>query len=78
MKKDTVESQWKEIRDEADVWCGKLTEEDLDWDARRFDVIAGLILEELGQTRRRASEEIDQRMAEYEFKLIGNNESSIQ
>jgi uncharacterized protein YjbJ (UPF0337 family) len=69
MNKDISEGQWKQIRGKAKAWWGKLTDDDLDRAAGKFDVLAGLIQEKYGYTRQRAAAEIDKRVAEYEAGL---------
>jgi len=69
MNKDIFEGQWKQIRGEAKGWWGKLTDDDLDRAAGKFDVLAGLLQEKYGYTRQRAEEEIDQRVTKYEANL---------
>lgn len=66
MNKDIIEGKWKQIRGEAKVWWGKLTDDDLDRAAGKFDVLAGILQEKYGYTRQYAAEEIDKRMAAYE------------
>lgn len=66
MNKDIVEGKWKQIRGEAKAWWGKLTDDDLDRAAGKFDVLAGLLQEKYGYTRQRAADEIDKRVTEYE------------
>ena len=69
MNKDISEGKWKQIRGKAKVWWGKLTDNDLDRAAGKFDVLAGLLQEKYGYTRQRADAEIDKRVAEYEAGL---------
>ena len=69
MNKDTLQGQWKQIRGEAKAWWGKLTDDDLDRAAGKFDVFTGLLQEKYGYTRERAAEEIDKRVTEYEAHL---------
>ena len=78
MKEHGYESKWKEFRGETQTWCGKLTEDDLNWAARRFDVIAGLLQEECDLARRGAVKKLDQRLTDYEFKLKKENASTLQ
>ena len=66
MNKDIFEGKWKQIRGEAKAWWGKLTDDDLDRAAGKFDVLAGLLQEKYGYTRQRAADEIDHRVKEYE------------
>jgi len=69
MNKDIFEGKWKQIRGEAKAWWGKLTDDDLDRAAGKFEVLAGLLQEKYGYTCERAAEEIDQRVTEYEANL---------
>ena len=65
MNKDVFEGKWKQIRGEAKVWWGKLTDDDLDRAAGKYDVLAGLLQEKYGYTRTHAIEEIDKRVTEF-------------
>jgi uncharacterized protein YjbJ (UPF0337 family) len=69
MNKDVLEGKWKQIRGEAKAWWGKLTDDDLDRAAGKFDVLTGIIQEKYGYTREAAAEEIDKRVTEYETKM---------
>jgi len=69
MNKDIFEGKWKQIRGEAKAWWGKLTDDGLDRAAGKFVVLAGLLQEKYGDTRERAVDEINQRVAEYESNL---------
>jgi len=69
MNKDVLEGKWKQIRGEAKSWWGKLTDDDLDRAAGKFDVLAGLLQEKYGYTHQRAVDEIDKRVTEYETNL---------
>jgi uncharacterized protein YjbJ (UPF0337 family) len=69
MNKDVFEGKWKQIRGEAKAWWGKLSDDDLDRAAGKFEVLTGLIQEKYGYTRQRAADEIDQRVTAYEMNL---------
>jgi len=69
MNKDILEGKWKQIRGEAKAWWGKLTDNDLDRVAGKFDVLVGLLQEKYGYTREQAAAEIDQRVSNYEAQL---------
>jgi uncharacterized protein YjbJ (UPF0337 family) len=69
MNKDVLEGKWKQIRGEAKAWWGKLTDDDLDRAAGKFDVLAGIIQEKYGYTREAAADEIDKRVTEFEDNL---------
>ena len=66
MNKDIVEGKWKQMRGEAKSWWGKLTDDDLDRAAGKFEVLTGMLQEKYGYTRERAAEEIDKRVAAYD------------
>jgi len=69
MNKDIVAGKWKQMRGHAKTWWGKLTDDDLDRAAGKYDVLAGLLQEKYGYTRQRADEEIDKRLKEFEASL---------
>ena len=69
MNKDILEGNWKQIRGEAKAWWGKLTDDDLERAAGKFDVLAGLLQEKYGYTRQAAADEIDKRVTAYEANL---------
>jgi uncharacterized protein YjbJ (UPF0337 family) len=69
MNNDVFVGKWKQIRGEAKAWWGKLTDDDLDRVAGKFEVFAGLLQEKYGYNRQRASEEVDKRVTEYEAKM---------
>jgi len=69
MNKDIVEGKWKQMRGNAKTWWGKLTDDDLDRAAGKYDVLAGLLQEKYGYTRQRADEEIDKHIKEYDASL---------
>jgi uncharacterized protein YjbJ (UPF0337 family) len=69
VNKDVFEGKWKQVRGEAKVWWGKLTDDDLDKVAGKFDVFAGLLQEKYGYSRERAEEEIEKRVNEQGAKL---------
>jgi uncharacterized protein YjbJ (UPF0337 family) len=69
MNKDILEGKWKQIRGEAKSWWGKLTDNDIDRAAGKFDVLVGLLQEKYGYTRQQAADEIDRRVTDYEADL---------
>jgi uncharacterized protein YjbJ (UPF0337 family) len=69
MNKDILEGKWKQMRGEAKAWWGKLTDDDLDRAAGKFEVLAGILQEKYGYTREAAADEIDKRVTEYEARL---------
>jgi uncharacterized protein YjbJ (UPF0337 family) len=74
MNKDIFEGKWKQIRGEAKVWWGKLTDDDLDKVAGKFDVFTGLLQEKYGYTRQHAADEVEKRLAIYEDSLKSKTE----
>ena len=69
MNKDVFEGKWKQVRGEAKVWWGKLTDDDLDKVEGEFDKFVGLLQERYGLSREQAEEEIEKRVNEYEATL---------
>jgi uncharacterized protein YjbJ (UPF0337 family) len=69
MNKDIFEGKWKQIRGEAKSWWGKLTDDDIDRAAGKYEVFAGLLQEKYGYSHERAVSEIDKRVTEFEAKL---------
>ena len=69
MNKDVFEGKWKQIRGEAKIWWGKLTDDDLDKAAGEFDKFVGVLQERYGYSREQAEEEIEKRVNEYEAAL---------
>ena len=66
MNNDILEGKWKQVRGEAKGWWGKLTDDDLDRAAGKFDVLTGMLQEKYGYSREQATQEIDKRMAAYD------------
>ena len=69
MNTDILEGKWKQMRGNAKTWWGKLTDDDLDRAAGKYDVLAGLLQEKYGYTRQHADEEIDKHLKEFEASL---------
>lgn len=66
MNKDEFEGKWKQMRGQAREWWGKLTDDDLDKVAGKFDNFIGVLQEKYGYTREHAEKEFNRRMAEHE------------
>lgn len=62
MNSDVFVGKWKQVRGEAKVWWGKLTDDDLDKVAGRFEMFIGLLQEKYGYSRAQAEREIEQHM----------------
>ena len=69
VNKDVFEGKWKQVRGGAKAWSGKLTDDDLDRAAGKFEVFVGLLQEKYGYTRQRAVDEIDKHVTEVETSL---------
>jgi len=61
MNMDVFEGKWKQIRGQAKVWWGKLTDDDLDKVEGNFEKLIGLLQEKYGYTRQQAEEEFKKR-----------------
>ena len=66
MNKDIFEGKWKQMKGQIKVAWGKLTDDDLDTVAGKYDKFVGLLQEKYGYTRERAEEEVDRQIAEHE------------
>ena len=69
MNQHILEGKWKQVRGEAKAWWGKLTDNDLDRVAGKFEVLVGLLQEKYGYTREQAADEIDRRITDFEAGL---------
>jgi uncharacterized protein YjbJ (UPF0337 family) len=78
MNKNILEGKWKQMRGEAKAWWGKLTDNDLDRIAGKFEVLVGLLQEKYGYTRQQATDEIDRRITEYQTNLKENIEEGTR
>ncbi len=66
MNSDVFLGKWKQMRGEAKVWWGKLTDDDLDKVAGRFEMFIGLLQEKYGYSRAQAEREIEQHMQAFD------------
>ena len=73
MNKDILQGQWKQIRGEVKAWWGKLTDNDLDRVAGKFDVLVGILQEKYGYTREHAANEVEERVSAYQAALKESN-----
>ena len=61
MNNNVFEGQWKQIRGQAKVWWGKLTDDDLEKVGGKFDKLIGLLQEKYGYTQQQAEAEYQKR-----------------
>ena len=61
MNNDVFEGKWKQIRGQAKVWWGKLTDDDLEEVGGHFDKLIGMLQVKYGYTRQQAEQEYDKR-----------------
>ena len=61
MNNDVFEGKWKQMRGQAKVWWGKLTDDDLEKVDGKFDKLIGLLQEKYGYTQQQAEEEFEKR-----------------
>jgi len=66
MNKDEFEGKSKQMHGQFREWWGKLTDDDLDKVAGKYDQFIGKLQEKYGYTREVAEKEYSKRMAEYE------------
>ena len=69
MNKDEFDGRWKQIRGQARMWWGKLTDDDLEQVGGKFEKIIGLLQEKYGYTRKQAEKEFKHRVAEFDASL---------
>jgi uncharacterized protein YjbJ (UPF0337 family) len=61
MNNDVFEGKWKQMRGQAKVWWGKLTDDDLEQVGGKLDKLIGLLQERYGYTRQQAEDEYNKR-----------------
>lgn len=61
MNKNILEGNWKQMRGQAKIWWGKLTDDDLQKVDGKFDQLAGVLQEKYGYTLQQAQDEIKKR-----------------
>ena len=78
MNKNILEGKWKQMRGEARAWWGKLTDDDLDRVAGKFEVLVGLLQERYGYTREQAADEIDRRVTDFQSGMKADLEEDME
>lgn len=64
MNNNIFEGKWKQMRGQAKIWWGKLTDDDLEKVNGNFDKLMGLLQENYGYTQAQAEEEYKKRTYE--------------
>lgn len=65
MNQEQFKGKWNQIKGEAKVQWGKLTNDDLDQVEGNMDKLVGRIQERYGYAREQAKEEVDQFFSRY-------------
>lgn len=61
MNNNILEGKWKQIRGQAKVWWGKLSDDDLEQVGGEFEKLIGLLQVKYGYSRQQAEEEFTKR-----------------
>jgi len=61
MNDNVFEGKWKQIRGQAKLWWGKLTDDDLEKIGGKYDQLIGLLQEKYGYTQQQAETEFEKR-----------------
>ncbi len=65
MNNDQIAGKWKQMKGEAKIMWGKLTDDELDQAEGQADKLAGLVQERYGRTKEEAQREVDDFFARY-------------
>ena len=65
MNNDQIAGKWKQIKGEAKVMWGKLTDDELDIAEGHKDKLSGLVQERYGRTKEEAQREVDDFSSRY-------------
>ena len=65
MNNDQIAGKWKQLKGEAKVMWGKLTDDELDQAEGNKDKLAGMIQERYGKTKEDAQREVDDFFSRY-------------
>lgn len=65
MNNDQIAGKWKQMKGEAKVMWGKLTDDELDIAEGHKDKLAGMVQERYGRTKEEAQREVDDFFSRY-------------
>lgn len=66
MNKDQIKGKWKQIKGEAKIQWGKLTDDELDQIEGNFDKMVGKLQEHYGYSKEQAENEANSFLKKYE------------
>jgi uncharacterized protein YjbJ (UPF0337 family) len=61
MNNNVFEGKWKQMRGQAKLWWGKLTDDDLEKVGGQYDKLIGLLQEKYGYSQQQAEDEYKKR-----------------
>jgi len=64
MNQDVLQGKWKQVRGQAKVWWGELTDDDLDKIEGNSEKLVGTLQEKYGYSKEKAEEELERRLGE--------------
>ena len=65
MNNDQIAGKWKQMKGEAKIMWGKLTDDELDIAEGHKDKLAGMVQERYGRTKEEAQREVDDFFSRY-------------
>ncbi|HEV8122297.1 MAG TPA: CsbD family protein [Candidatus Polarisedimenticolia bacterium] len=66
LNQDVFKGKWKQIRGQAKVWWGKLTDDDLNQVDGNVDKLVGRLQERYGYAKEDAEKEVNRRLQTYD------------